>query len=193
MMHTYTDSEDWEVRMKHSMRLTLTLCIFAAGIVSAPAAAQGGTLEALSTVAVAAPDNACWNYKPAERGFARKINEARIADDLTKLSLDPELSKVARKHTREMWEQDSLHHTDSAVLRRRVTNWTILGENVGVGGDVQSLHQAFMDSPGHRENILLSTFRHVGIGVAQKDGRMWVTVIFEAVTDPGTTLPMPTC
>lgn len=177
--------------MKLSLRVTLTLCILAAGLVAVPVTARG--TELLTTVALGTADNTCWNYKQAERGFARKINEARIAGGIAKLSLDPELSKVARKHTREMWTADSLHHTASDALRRRVTNWIALGENVGVGGTVSSLHQAFMDSPGHRENILLTTFRHVGVGVAQKDGRMWVTVIFQAVSDPGTTLPMPTC
>jgi hypothetical protein len=50
-----------------------------------------------------------------------------------------------------------------------------------------------MNSPDHRENILFSQYRHVGVGTRMHGGRMWVTVLFEAKTDPGTTLPMPTC
>lgn len=96
-------------------------------------------------------------------------------------------------HTWAMVRQQKLYHTPSDTLRHRITNWTILGENVGVGGNVESLHKAFMDSPAHRENILYPTFRYVGVGVLKRDGRMWVTVIFAAGEDPGTRLPMPAC
>lgn len=138
-------------------------------------------------------DNACWDVKRPERRFTRLINTARSAANLGKLSLDPELSKVARVHTREMTNADKLFHTASDKLAKRVTRWEILGENVGVGGDVAGLHAAFMASPAHAANVLHSKFRHVGVGVAKSDGRMWVTIIFEATQDPGTTLKMPSC
>lgn len=142
--------------------------------------------------AAATSDSKCWTYKSSERDFAKKMNGARNLAGVGKLSLDPELSKAARKHTREMVDADLLHHTSSEALRTRVTNWSILGENVGVGSTVTTLHAAFMDSPAHRDNILYRSFKHVGIGVGTKE-RMWVTVIFEATSDPGTTLRMPRC
>lgn len=176
--------------MHTKARLTTTLCILA---VLASMASVSAESHPLRQVGGSTRDSACWNYKPAERGFARKLNAARIAGGLSKLSLDPELSRVARKHTQEMWGRNELYHTPSDKLRHRVTNWTIIGENVGVGGTVSSLHQAFMDSPAHRDNVLYTAFRHVGIGTSKKHDRLWVTVIFEAVADPGTTLSMPTC
>lgn len=138
-------------------------------------------------------DNPCWKYRDAEKGFARRINAERASRNLGKLSLDPEISKAARVHTREMVRRSELYHTPSDKLRRRVTNWIVLGENVGVGGSVSSLHDAFMASPAHRDNVLEATYQHVGIGTKKADGRLWVTVIFEAVSDPGTTLRMPSC
>ncbi len=135
----------------------------------------------------------CWEVKGAERGFARRINDVRGIAKRGQLRLDPELSRAARLHTREMVKQDKLYHTPGDKLGRRVTNWTVLGENVGVGGDVQSLHQAFMASPAHADNVLYDSFRHMGVGVIKDGDRMWVTVIFEAQTNPGTTLRMPNC
>lgn len=129
---------------------------------------------------------ACYSPNKPERRFAKLINLARTS--VKDLRLDPELSKVAKVHTRDMVKTNSLHHSTSSELRNRVTNWSTLGENVGVGSTVTSLHDAFMNSPAHRANILESTFRHVGVGVIRKDGRMWVTVIFEARSDPGSTL-----
>ena len=144
-------------------------------------------------VAAGSSDNRCWNYKPSERGFTKKMNEERARTGDTKMSLDPELSKAARVHTNEMIRRNELYHTTSSDLRNRVTNWVVLGENVGVGGTVSSLHSAFMNSPAHRDNILHNAYRHVGVGVKKAGDRMWVTVIFEALTDPGTSLSMPRC
>jgi uncharacterized protein YkwD len=135
----------------------------------------------------------CWDYRRSERKFARKMNRARVNNGKNRMRMDPHLSRAARKHTREMVGSDQLFHTPSTKLKRRVTNWSVLGENVGVGGDVDSLHQAFMNSPAHKANILYSSFRHVGIGVRERSGRMWVTVIFEATQNPGTRLWMPSC
>ena len=141
----------------------------------------------------ASMDNSCWNYKPSERGFAKKINEERSDLGIGKLSIDPELSKAARKQTNDMVKTNDLHHTTPEEFRRRVTMWTLIGENVGVGSTVSSLHAAFMASPLHTANVLNGSFKHVGVGVRQEGDRMWVTIIFEAATDPGTTLPMPSC
>lgn len=135
----------------------------------------------------------CWSSKRAERLFTKKMNLARSATGLREVRLDPELSKVARVHTREMVEAKKLHHTPSKKLSRRVTNWVTLGENVGAGNTVTSLHRAFMASPGHRDNILHSAYNHVGVGTRRAHGRLWVTIVFEARTDPGTTLAMPRC
>jgi uncharacterized protein YkwD len=154
-----------------------------------------GLLGALFSPATSSAANGtrCWEHKGAERLFAKKMNLARSTRNTGSLRLDPELSKVARRHTREMTRANSLHHTPSDLFTRRVTNWVVLGENVGVGSTVESLHQAFMNSPTHKENILLGSFQHVGVGTRREHGKLWVTVVFEARTDPGTTLRMPGC
>lgn len=121
-----------------------------------------------------------------EKKFARLINQARVG--VADLRMDRQLTKAAKVHTREMIKGNTLYHTPSDKLRRRVTNWTTLGENVGVGSTVTSLHQAFMNSPAHRDNILYSTYRYVGVGAIKANGRLWVTVIFEAKSDPGSPL-----
>lgn len=141
----------------------------------------------------ASGDNSCYWWKIAERGFARKLNNARVDRHLHRLKLDPEVSKTAKQHTYEMVADNTLEHTTSTHLRKRVTNWTILGENVGVGNTVSSLNAAFMASPAHKDNILLPAFTNVGIGTLHRNGRLWVTVIFESVSNPGTTLRMPHC
>ena len=141
----------------------------------------------------AAADSSCWHVRRAERKFAQKMNRARINQGKIKLSLDPEASRVARKHTYEMANKKSLYHTPTSLLAWRITRWSVLAENIGAGDSVKSLHRAFMDSPDHTANILSSSFRHVGIGTVRRGGRLWVTVVFESVADPGTRLKMPSC
>ncbi len=129
---------------------------------------------------------ACYSPNRPERKFASLINTARTS--VSNLRLDPELSKAAKVHTREMVNRNLLYHTPTSALTRRVTNWYELGENVGVGSTVTSLHGAFMNSTAHRQNILYSGFRYVGIGAMKANGRLWVTVIFESRADPGSPL-----
>jgi uncharacterized protein YkwD len=40
--------------------------------------------------------------------------------------------------------------------------WRKLGENVGMGGNIGQIHAAYMNSPGHRANILDPAYNQVG-------------------------------
>jgi hypothetical protein len=71
-----------------------------------------------------------------------------------------------------------ISHDLSQTAYRCAGAWTLYGENVGVGPDVQSVHQAFMNSPGHRENILFPYFTELGTGTAWSKGNVYVTEIY---------------
>jgi Cysteine-rich secretory protein family len=181
----------WKVatyRGARTLAVGATALVIAAGLVK-----LGGRAVDDPWPVGTARNSRCWRYKSAERSFAKKMNKARKGHGRRKMSLDPELSKVARVHAKEMLHRNLLYHTSSGQLRQRVTGWSTLGENVGVGYAVKSLHKAFMHSPPHRHNILHASFRHSGVGVVAKRGRMWVTVIFEARNNPSTRLKMPRC
>ncbi len=152
--------------------------------------AMSVAVGALTPATTASAGARCYRYKESEKDFAAKINTARGLAGVGRLQLDKQLSRVARKHTWEMNKSNTLSHTPSGKLAWRVTRWNHLGENVGAGQSVTSLHQAFMNSPSHRSNILDRDYRHVGIGVYEDDNYMWVTVVFESHRDPGTRLRM---
>ena len=71
-----------------------------------------------------------------------------------------------------------IFHTDSLGAKLTSVSWRQAGENVGAGGSMRALYDAFMQSKPHRENILERGFRRVGIGVYAHDGFLWVTLIF---------------
>ena len=137
------------------------------------------------------PPVSCKLVTSEERDFAKKVNRARQRRDLRKLDVDEDLSHVAAAHSREMRRQDRLFHTPEGTLRERVTRWELLAENVGRGGSIDSLHRAFMESDPHRHNVATKEFRHLGVGIARDGDVIWITVLFEATDDPGTSMEMP--
>lgn len=136
----------------------------------------------------------------SEQGFLSKINSSRSAVGLPPLTMDGSLQSHARKHTADMIAADDIFHSSSSELKAAAgSGWSIIGENVGRGGTVDSLHDAFMKSPGHRENILCPAYNYVGIGTdTAPDGRLYVTVVFKGVglgdscDQPTTTTTQPT-
>jgi hypothetical protein len=109
--------------------------------------------------------------------FVAKANAERQARGLRPYAVSADLSAVARRHAQRMASQKSLYHNPN--LGSEVSGWQVVGENVGTGGTVQSIHQAFMDSPAHRANILATDYTQIGVGtVTDSDGVMWVTQVF---------------
>ena len=95
-----------------------------------------------------------------------------------RLRSNQRLARVALSHARKMASQSLLHHNTRLSRRLRTYNWSLLGENVGMGESPSSLHRAFMNSRPHRKNILRRKFRRVGVGAVSSAGRMWVVVVF---------------
>lgn len=139
-------------------------------------------------------DPECPTDRSDERLLADLSNEARHNRGRGPFTLDPQLSRVARKHTAEMIEANELVHSPPDELARRTTNWIELNENIGKGTDARSIFASFMKSDPHRRRILNAKYNHVGIGVLEDDaGTTWVTMVFESNRDPGTRLPRPDC
>jgi uncharacterized protein YkwD len=115
---------------------------------------------------------------PLRGEMLRLTNDDREAKDRRELRLNERLSRYAKRHSRAMAERKELFHTPDLAAKLKGLNWTIGGENVGVGSDLPSLESAFMASTPHRRNILRRGFAKTAIGVVESGGRVWVTVIF---------------
>jgi hypothetical protein len=115
----------------------------------------------------------------SEQSFLSAINSTRSSSGLGPLTMESGLQSHARGHTSDMIAADEIYHSSSAELQAAAgSGWDKLGENVGRGGSVSSLHQAFLDSPGHKANIL-GDYNYVGIGTDTSDnGVLYVTVVF---------------
>lgn len=114
-----------------------------------------------------------------EREFLSILNQERRDRGLAALVEDPSMASVAREWSSTM-STSHLHHRPDLreqVERRVTTEWRRIGENVGRGGSVARLHQAFMDSPGHFDNIV-GPYNRLGVGVVQSGSTIWVTFNF---------------
>jgi len=121
-----------------------------------------------------------------EQLFA-KLNEERSARNLPRLRLSPDLVRLARAQSREMAESGVLTHASAAgkSLKERLDEagflYTTSGENVARSDSFLSgfIHESFMKSSAHRDNILDPGFDEAGVGVvSSKDATFFVTVDF---------------
>lgn len=125
----------------------------------------------------------------AEQQFVDLVNQERAASGRPPLAVHPNLQAVARNWTDTMIAEGRA--CDASPLRHNPNTteqhpWgqTRPAENVGCGESVTWLHQALMNSAGHRANIF-GDFDHIGVGVSiDGDGTMWVTQNFVKQLDP---------
>ncbi|MCA1824709.1 MAG: CAP domain-containing protein [Mycobacteriales bacterium] len=114
---------------------------------------------------------------PGEYDFVSRANSARAAAGRVRYRVASDLVAVARRHSAEMAARGSIWHNPR--LASEVSGWSMVGENVGMGGDVASIHAAFMNSAPHRANILDRDFTEIGVGTATgKNGTLYVTQVF---------------
>lgn len=115
------------------------------------------------------------------------VNKERTARNLNPLRFSPGLRAVAIEHSKDMASQQKLTHLSSSgksYLGRLVEAGLFfieIGENVAVSDtfDAAFIHQGFMESPDHRDNVLNPKYDTAGIGVVySKDQEYFVTQDF---------------
>lgn len=108
--------------------------------------------------------------------YLSSLNAERVAHGLRPLTVRADLNAVAQGWANHMAAADLLSH--NPALTSQVANWQTVGENVGEGPDVASLDTAFWNSPGHRANILDTSYTEVGVGSTWSNGVLWITIDF---------------
>jgi len=104
-------------------------------------------------------------------------NVERAANGVHPLAWNDLLGNAARDHSRDMGTRDYFSH-DSPEGRTpgdRVTaagyNWSAVGENIAAGqATPAAVMQSWMNSPGHRANILSTNYCDLGVGYAYVSG-----------------------
>lgn len=132
-----------------------------------------------------------------EQLIFRLINQERVSRGLNDLKWSDDLADVGRAHAAEMRDKKYFaHESPTPGLKTQLDRYVeatgntprLTAENIyrAWGNrsflneqDLRTAHQALMDSPGHRENILLGSIKFVGVGlVADSTGDIWLDEMF---------------
>lgn len=98
---------------------------------------------------------------PAERNqVIRLVNQSRAQYGLRPLRENLQLSIKADVWAQRLRDVCDLSHSE--LDQGAPGDWIKLGENVGYGGNIDQVHVAYMNSPGHRANILDPAFTQMG-------------------------------
>lgn len=154
-------------------------------------------LAILATIAGVAAAQAAGSTDPAHSRSL--VNSVRVSAGLASLVPDGGLDTVARAQAKRMADRDMIFHDPDLGAHADAAGvaWTLIGENVGVGSDVDAVHDAFMASPAHRANITHRAYTHIGVGTAVgRDGSVFVAHAFAQVEAarpaPAAPTPAPT-
>lgn len=108
------------------------------------------------------------------------VNKSRASKGRASLKLDAALSRVAQKHAEDMAKQGYFSHQspDGGTMVSRLEDagldYGYAGENIARGQDsVGDVMESWMNSAGHRKNILNPNFKKIGIGLYDEH---WVQV-----------------
>lgn len=126
--------------------------------------------------------------KPAEEAkslseFEQRVveltNAERAKQGLPALKIDTELSKVARIKSEDMKKNNYFDHNSPTygspfdMMKKFGISYTSAGENIAQGQRTpEEVVQAWMNSAGHRANILNNGFTHIGVGYVES-GNYW--------------------
>jgi uncharacterized protein YkwD len=120
----------------------------------------------------------------SERQLFELLNAERAAQGLPELQWDDALFKAARRHALLMLNLNMLEHQlpGEPTLEARLTaagaRFAFIEENIAVGKDPRTIHVGWMDSPGHRRNILDPRITAVGIAAVRGTGGLFAVEDF---------------
>lgn len=114
------------------------------------------------------------------------VNKERKANGLKPLTLNKELSNVANIKSRDMIEKGYFDHTSPTygspfdMMKKFNISYNTAGENIAMGQKTPSeVMNSWMNSSGHRANILNSTYTELGVGIQKNsNGTIYWTQMF---------------
>lgn len=114
-----------------------------------------------------------------EKEVVRLVNEIRVKNGLNELKEDWELSRVARYKSQDMKDNKYFSHTSPIygspfeMMKNFGLTYRTAAENIAKGQSTsQAVVNSWMNSSGHRANILNSSFKKIGVGYV-KNGNYW--------------------
>ncbi len=111
------------------------------------------------------------SLSPDEIEMVQYVNQAREQAGLLPLDIDEDLSYVAKIKSQDMMDNNYFSHTSPIygspfeMMDNFGIQYKSAAENIAINSSVRGAHDAFMNSEGHRNNILNPNITHIGIGI----------------------------
>jgi len=113
------------------------------------------------------------------------VNVERGKEGLSPLRMHSELSKVAYEKSKDMAIYDYFDHTSPnygspfQMMKEFGIKYNYAGENIAMGHPTpEAVVKAWMESPGHRANIMNRNFGNLGVGIYNDNGTIYWTQMF---------------
>ncbi|MDQ1396300.1 MAG: hypothetical protein QOG64_1559 [Acidimicrobiaceae bacterium] len=129
-------------------------------------------------LALVSPKPATADSQSDAVAFLAALNQVRTSVGVRPLNVDPRLVTMAQGWSDRMAAAGTISHNPN-LAAQGPAGWQLLGENVGMGPDVSSIHDAFVHSPHHYDNMIEPRYNAVGIAVTRANNAIFVTVDFE--------------
>ncbi|WP_431028967.1 CAP domain-containing protein [Lysinibacillus sp. LZ02] len=120
-----------------------------------------------------------------EEEVVRLVNVERAKEGLAPLSIDWELSRVAKYKSQDMHDKNYFSHTSPTygspfdMMKQFGISYNSAGENIAKGQtSATQVVNDWMNSPGHRANIMNTSYTHIGIGYVT-DGHYWTQMFIK--------------
>ncbi|HBE9250950.1 TPA: sporulation protein [Clostridioides difficile] len=117
------------------------------------------------------------NFSAYQKEVVDLVNIERAKAGLNPLTLDSSISNVATKKSQDMIDNNYFSHNSPTygspfdMLKKFGISYKTAGENIAMGQKTpKEVVNAWMNSEGHRKNIMNPNFSKIGVGVAQKSG-----------------------
>ncbi len=114
-----------------------------------------------------------------EQQVVNLTNEERAKAGLPALEVDTELSKVAQAKSEDMRDNNYFAHNSPTygspfdMMNQFGVDYQSAGENIAKGQQTpEEVVNAWMNSEGHRKNIMNGSFTHIGVGYVE-EGNIW--------------------
>ena len=126
------------------------------------------------------------DLRAAESQIFALGNQARAQAGVASLKWDAALAAAAMQHCRMMAADGSISHQYngepdlSTRAAQAGAHFSVIEENVAMAPSAAAVHQAWMQSPGHRENLLGAEVNHVGIAVVYARGELYAVADYSA-------------
>jgi hypothetical protein len=124
-----------------------------------------------------------------EQKIVDLANQARAAEGLTPLTVDPGLAAAARAHAALMAKEGPISHRyggEPDVAERTAkagAHFSLVEENIAIGDGPKQIHEEWMKSQMHHANLMNSQINRIGVGVVSAHGILYAVADYSIAVE----------